>query len=83
MATAETTTLRVPIELRDEIARLAEERGSTMLEVVTDAVHRLTRDQWWDSVQEAIDAMAPEDVAAYRAESDRFDSAAADGLRAG
>jgi predicted DNA-binding protein len=44
MATAETTTLRVPVELRDEIARLAEERGSTMLEVVTDAVHSLTRD---------------------------------------
>jgi predicted transcriptional regulator len=83
MATAETTTLRVPVELRDEIARLAEDRGSTMLEVVTDAVHRLTRDQWWDSVQQAIDAMAPENVEAYRTESDRLDSAAADGLRAG
>jgi predicted transcriptional regulator len=83
MATAETTTLRVPVQLRDEIARLAEERGSTMLEVVTDAVHRLTRDQWWDSVHEAIDAMTTEEVGAYRTEADQLEGTAADGLRAG
>lgn len=83
MATAETTTLRVPVELRDEIARLADQRGSTMLEVVTDAVHRLTRDQWWESVHESIDAMTADEVDVYRAESDRLDRAAADGLRAG
>lgn len=83
MAPTETTTLRVPVQLRDEIARLADERGTTMLDVVTDAVHRLTRDQWWDGVHDAIDAMAPGEVGSYRAESDRLDSVAADGLRAG
>jgi predicted transcriptional regulator len=83
MATAETTTLRVPVELRDEIARLAEERGSTMLEVVTDAVHSLTRDQWWEGVHEAIDAMTTEQIGAYRAEADQLDGTAADGLGAG
>jgi hypothetical protein len=82
MPPAETTTLRVPVELRNEIARLAEERGSTMLDVVTDAIHRLTRDQWWDSVHAAVDDMTPEDVAAYRLEADQLDRAAA-GLRAG
>ncbi len=82
MATGETTTLRVPVQLRDEIARLAEERGTTMLDVVTDAVHRLTSEQWWGSVHAAIDAMTAQEVGVYRAESDRLDSAAADGLRA-
>jgi hypothetical protein len=82
MATLETTTLRVPVQLRDEIARLAEERGTTMLEVVTDAVHRLTRDQWWESVHEAIDTMTTEEIGAYRAEAERLDGTAADGLRA-
>jgi hypothetical protein len=83
MAPAETTTLRVPIQLRDEIARLAEERGTTMLDVVTDAVHRLSRDQWWDTVRDVFDQMTPEDVAAYQTETSQLDDAAADGLRAG
>jgi hypothetical protein len=83
MAPVETTTLRVPVQLRDEIARLAEERGTTMLDVVTDAVHRLSRDQWWDTVHDVVDQMTPEEVAAYQTETRRLDDAAADGLRAG
>jgi predicted transcriptional regulator len=83
MAPTETTTLRVPVQLRDEIARLAEARGTTMLDIVTDAVHRLSRDQWWDSVHDAIDAMTADQIGSYRDETDRLDGAAADGLRAG
>jgi hypothetical protein len=83
MAPVETTTLRVPVQLRDEIARLAEERGTTMLDVVTDAVHRLSRDQWWDTVHDVVDQMTPEEVAAYQTETRRLDDAAADRLRAG
>ena len=56
MAPVETTTLRLPIALRDEIARIAQQRGSTMLEVVTDAVRRLRRDEWWIAVHVALDA---------------------------
>jgi hypothetical protein len=82
MAPAETTTLRVPVELRDEIARLAEDRGTTMLDVVTDAIHRLTRDQWWDTVHDMLDEMTPEDAAEYQAGARQLDAAAADGLRA-
>lgn len=82
MAPTETTTLRVPLELRDEIARLAAARGSTMLDIVTDAVHRLSRDQWWDSVHDAIDAMTADEAEAYQAETDQLDGAT-DGLRAG
>ena len=75
-----TTTLRVPSELRDEIARIAERRGTTMLEVVTDAVHRLGRDEWWSSVRDALDELSPSDVADYQVESQQLDAASADGL---
>ena len=80
MAPTETTTLRVPTDLRDEIARLAEARGTTMLEVVTDAIHRLTREQWWGTVHDALDAMTADEVDAYRAEAATLDGTAADGL---
>lgn len=82
MAPAETTTLRVPVQLRDEIARLAAARGSTMLDVVADAVHRLAQDQWWDSVHDAIDAMTADEAEDYRAETEQLDRATADGPRA-
>lgn len=75
-----TTTLRVPSELRDEIARIAEQRGTTMLEVVTDAVHRLGRDQWWSSVRDSLDQLSSSEVASYHAESERLDAVSADGL---
>ena len=75
-----TTTLRVPRDLRDEIARIAEQRGTTMLEVVTDAVHRLGRDEWWSSVRDALDGLTPSEIAAYQLESQQLDAASADGL---
>ncbi len=75
-----TTTLRVPNELRDEIARIAQERGSTMVEVVSDAVHRLGRDDWWSSVHDSLDQLTPNEAASYQAESQELDRAASDGL---
>lgn len=81
MAPSETTTIRVPITLRDEIAHLAHERGGTMLDVVSDAIHRLTKDQWWDAVHDSINAMTPDQVAEYQANTEHLDRAAADGLR--
>lgn len=79
MATG-TTTLRVPTDLRDEIAALAEERGTTMLEVVADAIRRLRRDQWWVGVHTAIERLEPGGLATYRAEAELLDDAARDGL---
>jgi len=75
-----TTTLRVPSDLRDEIARIAAQRGTTMLEVVADAVHRLGRDDWWSSVRGALDGLTPSDVVGYQAESRQLDAASTDGL---
>lgn len=83
MSTGETTTIRVSLELRDEIARIAEKRGTTMLDVVTDAVHRLSRDEWWGTVHAALDEMSDAALADHHSETEVLDNAAADGLRAG
>ncbi len=80
MATSKTTTLRVPSELRDEIARIAQQRGTTMLDVVADAVQRLSRDEWWSSVREALDVLSPSEVTSYQHDALAKDSTAADGL---
>jgi len=39
-----------------------------MLDVVSEAVHRLGRDQWWVSVHESLDHMADHEAAAYAAD---------------
>ena len=80
MALSQTTTLRVPTELRDEISRLAKQRGTTMLDVVTDAVHRLGRDEWWSSVRGALDRLSDAEAASCQSEGWGLDAAAADGL---
>ncbi len=51
-----------------------------MLDVVTDAVHRLSREEWWLSVSDALDGLNDAEAASYRAESRRLDAASADGL---
>lgn len=51
-----------------------------MQDVVADAVHRLSQDEWWASVHSALDDLGPTVAASYQAESSRLDAAAADGL---
>jgi len=80
MAPAETTTLRMPKPLRDEIARLADQRGTSMVDVVTDAVRNLRCDAWWAEVHVAFDAMAPAEVAAYDTEASGLEGSGLDGL---
>ena len=80
MALSQTTTLRVPAELRDEVSRLAKQRGTTMVDVVTEAVRRLGRDEWWSAARSALDELSNAETASYRTESRRLDAAAADGL---
>ncbi len=82
MSPPETTTLRVPVALRDEIARIAQRRGSTMLEVVTDAVRRLRQDEWWVAVHVTLDALEA-DPEGYAAETRVLDHASSDGLDVG
>ena len=78
--TTRTTTLRVPTDLRDEISRLAEHRGTTMVDVVADAVHRLGRDEWWAATRSALDSLSEADMASYQTESRRLSAASVDGL---
>ena len=51
-----------------------------MVDVVADAVHQLGRDEWWLSVRDALDDLAPSEVDAYQTESRRLDATAIDGL---
>ena len=51
-----------------------------MVDVVADAVHQLGRDEWWSSVRDALDGLAPSEVDSYQMESRRLDAAAVDGL---
>jgi predicted transcriptional regulator len=69
MALTKTATLRVPSELRDVIARIAAHRGSTMVEVVAEAVQRLNRDDWWTTVRAGFDSMNTDEAAAYQREA--------------
>ena len=80
MALSQTTTLRVPTALRDEISRLAKQRGTTMVEVVSDAVHRLSRDEWWVAARVALDGLSDAEVASYRTESRGLAASVLDGL---
>ena len=81
MAPTQTTTLRVPVELRDEIAALAEDQGTTLLEVVTRAVAQLKREQFWEMVHQQMDAMPADELSAYQAETNQLDGTVGDGLR--
>jgi len=78
--TSRTTTLRISNDLRDKIFRLAEQRGTTMVDVVADAVHRISQDEWWLSVRRELDDLTEAEVASYQVESHKLDEAAADGL---
>jgi hypothetical protein len=51
-----------------------------MLEVVTDAVHRLGREEWWSSVHEALDGFTSSEAASYQVESQQLGAATSDGL---
>jgi hypothetical protein len=53
---------------------------SRVLEVVTDAVHRLGRDEWWSSVRDALDGLSSSDVVDYQVASQQMDAASVDGL---
>ncbi len=51
-----------------------------MLDVVTEAVNRLSRDEWWASVHDALDELSAVEAASYQAEGRGLESAVADGL---
>ncbi|MDR1188126.1 MAG: hypothetical protein LBK95_11845 [Bifidobacteriaceae bacterium] len=64
MATA-TTTIRVPVETRDSLARQAEGLGLSLSAMLTDQARKYTREEWFRSAREAarLDALDPETMA--------------------
>ncbi len=80
MATSETTTLRVPTSLRDEIAQIARSRDTSMVDVVAEAVAHLRREQWWVGVHESLDSLADDETPASSIETADYDGTLADGL---
>lgn len=54
-----------------------------MLEVVGEAIDRLNRERWWESVRSALDNMSDEELDDYTAEAERLEGTAADGLHGG
>jgi len=76
MSPSKSTTLRLSTELRDEIARLAEQRGSSMVDVVAAAVDELKRQEWWNQVRVELAGLESD----YRVDAQVFEGAVGDGV---
>ena len=76
MAPTKTTTLRLSTTLRDEIARLAEERNTSMAELVANAIDELKRQHWWDEVHHSLNDLDDR----YTSEASVLDGTVRDGL---
>lgn len=76
MSPSKSTTLRLSTELRDEIARLAEQRGSSMVDVVAAAIDELKRQEWWNQVRVELAGLEND----YRIDAQVFEGAAGDGV---
>lgn len=72
------TTIKVPKELRERIARAAAEHGLTAAELIAGLLDTDDRRARFEAVRRAY--AAPDD--AYRAETEQWESLAGDGLRA-
>ncbi|MGC1852327.1 MAG: hypothetical protein WA687_07805 [Solirubrobacterales bacterium] len=77
MATADTTTIRVPIQTRDQLKALAERRGEPAGEVVAKLVSAADEEATLVEVAAGFERLAsdPKALAAYRAESREIESA--------
>jgi predicted transcriptional regulator len=67
-----TTTIKVEIGVRDRLARLARQRGTTMGNLLAEAAERLEREAFFDRAREQLEQLReadPEEWARYRAES--------------
>ncbi|HEU5143261.1 MAG TPA: hypothetical protein VFU04_08900 [Solirubrobacterales bacterium] len=76
MATADTTTIRVPVETRDRLNALAARRGESAGEVVAKLVSVADEDAMLDEIAAGFDKLAadPTMLSAYRAEAAEIES---------
>lgn len=59
------TTIRVSVETRDRISRLARKEGRTMTEVLNEAITDYEQKQFWATVNEQIARTQREDPEAW------------------
>ncbi len=76
MAPTKTTTLRLSTDLRDEIARLADEHKTSMVDVVASAIAELKRQYWWNEVHSSLDELDD----SYHQDAHLLESTTSDGL---
>lgn len=77
MATADTTTIRVPTQTRDRLKALAARRGESASEVVTKLVSAADEEAMLAEAAAGFERMAgdPEVLAAYRGEAREIETA--------
>lgn len=77
MATADTTTIRVPTQTRDRLRVLAARRGESASDVVTKLVNAADEDATLAEIAAGFERMAadPQALAVYRAESLEIETA--------
>lgn len=73
-----TTTIKVPVELRDRISADAKAHGQTIAARLEQLISAAEREARFISVREAYARLAVDDD--YRAESRAWDALSADGL---
>lgn len=76
MASADTTTIRVPVETRDRLNSLAARRGEPAGEVVAKLVGAADEDAMLEEITVGFERLASDSRAfsAYRAESEAIES---------
>lgn len=77
MATADTTTIRVPTQTRDRLKALAARRGEPAGDVVAKLVSAADEEALLDEIEAGFERLAgdPKALAAYRAESREIEAA--------
>ena len=76
MAAADTTTIRVPTETRDQLNALASRRGEAAGEVVAKLVSAADEEAMLTEIAAGFESLAgdPEALSAYRAEREEIES---------
>ncbi len=66
------TTIRVPIQLRERLRRVSQDRHTTLTDTLRDALEALRREEFYDALARTESALRADPAAwsAYRAEAD-------------
>lgn len=71
----ETTTIKVPVELRDRLARRARCKGTTIAQAIADSLDQAEEKAFWEAVRTTMG-----EAASARATAERYSGTLRDGL---